>query len=94
MIAEIQVLPKPAGTPSDPYCHVDAAIKVIQDSGLVYEVGALGTTVEGPPDAVRPLLRRVHEACGASGAESVIKIAQAPDHDDKGAMQRLTGKSR
>ena len=34
MIAEIQVIPRPAGTTEDRYKHVDAAIAVIQASGL------------------------------------------------------------
>lgn len=78
MIAEIQVLPSPSGTSERRFAHVDAAIEAIVVSGLPYEVGALGTTVEGPPDAVWPLLRAVHEACldaGASSAVTVIKVA-------------------
>ncbi|MGQ3053944.1 MAG: thiamine-binding protein [Roseateles sp.] len=33
----------------DRYKHVDAAMAVIQASGLRCEVHALGTVVEGPP---------------------------------------------
>jgi uncharacterized protein YqgV (UPF0045/DUF77 family) len=35
---------------------------VIRDSGLRYEVGALGTTLEGDVDAVWTTLRAAHEA--------------------------------
>jgi uncharacterized protein YqgV (UPF0045/DUF77 family) len=80
MIAEIQCLPTPSGTGAHPYAHVERAIAEIQRSGVRYEVGALGTTVEGAPDVVWPLLRRVHEACTTSGAEAVVtvvKIAEA-----------------
>ena len=48
---QIHVLPDP----SDAGRHVryvDRAIAEIARSGLTYEVGALGTTVEGPADAV------------------------------------------
>ena len=96
MIAEIQCLPDPLGTSTDPYGHVDAAIAVIQASGLSHEVGALGTTVEGPPDAVWPLLRRVHEAtlaAGADGAVAVIKVAQTAG-DDQPTISGLTAKFR
>ena len=62
MIVELQCLASPAGTPDDPYRHIDAAIAVVQGSGLKYEVGALGTTVEGEPDEVWPL-----HAAGARG---------------------------
>ena len=72
MLAQIQVSPRPSGTNDRPYAHVDAAIAVIQESGLVHEVGAMGTTVEGGPDEVWALLRRVHEATLAAGADAVM----------------------
>ena len=80
MIAEIQVIPRPAGTADDRYKHVDAAIAVIQASGLHYEVHGLGTVVEGPPEKIWPLLQAVHEATLESGAErtlSIIKVSSA-----------------
>jgi uncharacterized protein YqgV (UPF0045/DUF77 family) len=82
MIVEIQCLPTPAGTDDRRYAHVEAAIAQIEQSGVRYEVGALGTTLEGDPDDVWPLLRAVHDACVHSGADSVItviKVAQARD---------------
>lgn len=90
MMAEIQVIPRPAGTADDRYKHVDAAIAVIQASGLRYEVHALGTVVEGPPEKIWPLLQAVHQATLEAGAErtlSIIKVsgsAQAggPSVDD------------
>ena len=97
MIAEIECLARPPGTPDDPYKHVEAAIAVIQNSGLKYEVGALGTTVEGEPDALWALLRRIHEAClesGTDGLVSVIKVAQSADSTRQSTMDSLTGKFR
>lgn len=96
MIAELQCLASPPGTPGDPYRHVEAAIEVIRSSGLNYEVGALGTTVEGDPDQVWPLLRRTHEAClsaGAVGLITVIKVEQTT-RPDAPTMAGLTGKFR
>ncbi|WP_457444342.1 thiamine-binding protein [Roseateles sp. P5_E4] len=80
MIAEIQVIPRPTGTADDRYKHVDAAIAVIQASGLHYEVHAMGTVVEGPPEKIWPLLQAVHEATLEAGAErtlSIIKVSGA-----------------
>jgi uncharacterized protein YqgV (UPF0045/DUF77 family) len=79
MIAEIQVLPSPSGTPERRFANVDAAIEVIVGSGLAYEVGALGTTVEGPPDDIWALLRAVHEACLAAGAASAVTIIKVAE---------------
>lgn len=88
MIAEIQCLPTPAGTAESRYAHVDAAIAVLRASGLRMEVGPLGTSVEGPPDEVWPLLRAAHEACieaGATGVVTVVKVAEgAADGPDSG----------
>lgn len=80
MIVEIQCLPQPAGTAETPYSVIEAAIAAVQASGLKYEVSALGTTFEGEPDEVWAVTRRVHEACLAAGARSVvslIKVEQA-----------------
>jgi uncharacterized protein (TIGR00106 family) len=80
MIAEIQVIPSPAGTANDRYKHVDAAIAVIQASGLRYEVNGMGTVIEGPPEKIWPLLQAVHDATLKAGAEralSIIKVSGA-----------------
>ena len=78
VIAEIQVAPSPPGTAEDPHAHVEAAIAVIRASGLRFEVGALGTTLEGDADAVWATLRAAHEAMLAAGATagiSHVKVA-------------------
>jgi len=96
MIVEIQCLASPPGTPDDPYAHIDAAIAIVQHSGLHYEVGPLGTTLEGDPDEIWPLLRAVHEAClesGANGLVSVIKVEQSRA-DIPPTMNSLTAKFR
>jgi uncharacterized protein YqgV (UPF0045/DUF77 family) len=96
MIAELQVLPRPSGTPDDPHAHVEAAIAALAESGLHHEVSALGTTLEGPPDAVWAAIRAAHEATLAAGSEltiSVIKLAEGPG-DGGPTMDRLTAKFR
>jgi uncharacterized protein YqgV (UPF0045/DUF77 family) len=96
VIAELQVLPRPAGTDDDPHAHVEAAIAVLAASGLHYEVSALGTTLEGPPDAVWAALRAAHEATLTAGGEfvvSVVKLAEGAD-DAGPTMDRLTTKFR
>ncbi len=96
MIIEIQCLPSPAGTPQDPHAHIEAAIAVIQQAGVPYEVGPLGTTFEGEPEQVWPLLRAVHEAVLAAGAGStvsVVKIAEGRGENAR-TMDSLTRKFR
>ncbi|MGY1843672.1 thiamine-binding protein [Modestobacter sp. SYSU DS0875] len=92
VIAEIQVAPSPPGTPGNPHAHVEAAIGAIAGSGLRYEVGALGTTLEGPADVVWDTLRAAHEAmmlAGADGGLSHVKIASV-----QRTMDSLTHKFR
>ena len=97
MIVEIECLANPPGVADDRYRHIEAAIAVIEASGLKYEVEALGTTVEGEPDQLWPLLRRVHEACLEAGADSVvtvIKVAQTSSRIAPATIDSLTGKFR
>jgi len=92
VIAEIQVAPSPPGTPEDPHAYVEAAIAVIQGSGLRCEVGALGTTLEGDADAVWGTLRAAHEAMVAAGATSGISHVKVATVDR--TMDSLTAKFR
>lgn len=97
MIVEIQCLAFPPGTPEDPWRHIDSAIAAIQASGLPYEVGALGTTIEGEPDRIWPLLREVHEAClrsGTQGLVTVIKVEETGNGRTQPTVASLTGKFR
>lgn len=97
MIVEIQCLPSPPGNEQRRWAHVEAAIAVIRGAGLAYEVGPLGTSVEGEPDQLWPLLRRVHEACleaGADGVVSVIKVEQTRRVEAQPTMQDLVGEFR
>jgi uncharacterized protein YqgV (UPF0045/DUF77 family) len=92
VIAEIQVAPSPPGTAENPHAHVEAAIAVIQASGLRYEVGALGTTIEGEDDAVWATLRAAHEAmlaAGATSGQSNVKVVSV-----NRTMDSLTHKFR
>lgn len=96
MIAHIQVLPQPVGTPDDRFHYVDAAIAVIAASGLAYEVGAMGTTVEGATNDVWALIRAVHEAtlhAGAGACLSVIKVSSAKG-DSGPSVNELVAKHR
>ncbi len=97
MIVDIECIAHPPGTPEDYYKHIDAAIAVVQQSGLKYQVNALGTTVEGEADALWDLARRMHEACLASGADSLltfVKFEQTRDPARQPTMDSLTAKFR
>lgn len=84
MLAEIQVSPRPAGDERGPLSHIDAALELIQASGLTHEVHALGTVIEGPPEEVWALLRKVHDIPLADGADSTASIIKVHQHRDEG----------
>jgi len=95
MIAEIQVLPTPPGAAAGQWSHVDAASAAVAESGLTFDTGPLGTTLEGTPDAVWATLRAAHEAAIASGARasvSIVKIFEALDEPP--TMDDLTSRHR
>lgn len=96
MIVEIQVIPRPAGTPDEPYRHVEAAIAVISAAAVTFEVGALGTTFEATPDEAWRISREAHDACLQAGADTVTTLVKmAATATDRGpTIAELTGKFR
>jgi uncharacterized protein YqgV (UPF0045/DUF77 family) len=96
VIVEVQCLPVPPGTAASRWAHVETAIAVIERSGLRYEVGPLGTSVEGSPDELWPLMRAVHEACLTAGAASVVTIIKAAQQAGSATLSidDLVGKFR
>lgn len=79
VVAEFTVIPL-AGTDMRPY--VDAAVEAIRRSGLKYEVGALGTTIEGELEAVFRVMQEAHQAVIAKGAGRVITEMRLDDRRD------------
>ena len=66
----LQVLPQAEGKNS--YELVDHAIKIIQESGLPYEVCPFETVIEGTYDELMDLLRRVYEELEKNGTEKLM----------------------
>jgi uncharacterized protein (TIGR00106 family) len=66
----IQVLPR-SGTKGT-YELVDLAIELIQKSGLNYRVCPFETVVEGRYDEIMQLVKDIHEAVYAGGADEMI----------------------
>lgn len=82
MIAELTILPLGEGAHlSGPLAEV---IDMIESSGLAHQVTAMGTLIEGDPEAVWELVRRCHEVT-RRGAPRVITEVRIDD----GASARL-----
>lgn len=65
------------------YPVVDKVIALIEESGVVYEVGPMETTMEGDLDQLLDIVKRVQYLCADEGAERVISIVKI-DFSTKG----------
>lgn len=83
IIADIAVMPLiPCRTEEEMYSVVDEVIKIIQESGLKYEIGAMSTTVEGEWDEVMDLVKRCHRLPFDLGIDRVITVVRFDEKKD------------
>jgi uncharacterized protein (TIGR00106 family) len=75
-VAEFSVIPVVEGS-LRPY--VEAAVSVVKESGLKYEIGAMGTTFEGGLDEIIDVIRKAHQAVLEAGAGRVITSVKIDD---------------
>jgi len=88
MLAEISV------APSDHWQHMSSyvaeMVKLIEQSGLSYRLGAMGTTVEGEPEEVFELIKQLHMQMRLHSQR--ISTAVKIDDDVRRPRGRLEGK--
>jgi uncharacterized protein (TIGR00106 family) len=84
MIAHFTVVPMGKESLSEDVARV---IDLIDKSGIEYKLTAMGTIVEGDPDAVWGLIRQCHEAMRAS-ATRVITTISIDDREGKSGAIR------
>lgn len=70
----LQILPMVAE--EDIYDVVDEVIKLIDDSGVKYEVGPMETTMEGEFDKLLKIVKEAQEVCVRAGANRVVSIVK------------------
>ncbi|HUX50648.1 MAG TPA: thiamine-binding protein [Spirochaetia bacterium] len=92
----IQCLPLSAASRKEAYAMVDAAIRIIEGSGLDYTVGPFETVVEGPVERLFPLAEEMHKAMlDAGGAKGgVATYMKIFSGEDMGSSEEKTGKYR
>lgn len=73
MLAEISVFPLDKGA-AGLSRYVAGAVKIIEDSGLNYEIHALGTLIEGPADVIFDVIRKCHESVAAQSDRVVTTV--------------------
>lgn len=79
-LISVQIIPDvPQG--EDKYDYVDAAIKVIDEAGVKYEVHPLETTMEGEMTDLMSVIQQMNDkliSMGASNIISQIKVFYQP----------------
>jgi uncharacterized protein (TIGR00106 family) len=87
MLAEFSIFPVGKGVHLSEY--VARAVKLIEESGLSYKVGPMGTCVEGSWEQIMTLLKKCHDAV-AKDSERVLMSLSLDDR--KGAADCLKSK--
>jgi uncharacterized protein (TIGR00106 family) len=90
MIVELSVVP--VGTAETSVsAYVRAAVKVIEENGLDYEVNSMGTCVQGEWDDIFSTLKAVHEELVKMGCSRIVTTLKIDDRRDKyGTMNAKT----
>ena len=72
--------------------YVAEAVRVIEASGLEYEVNAMHTVVQGDLEEMLRLVPDIHRACFARGARRVSAVIKIDDRRD--VPSSIAGKVR
>lgn len=95
VIAEFTIVPIGVGVSLSSY--VAACERILQESGLTYELHANGTNIEGEWDQVFAVIRRCHEALHAVGVPRLhtdIKLGTRIDRPQKMADKVASVKAK
>lgn len=92
-LMNIQIIPK-AYDVDDVYPAVEAAIALVEQSEMSYEVGALGTTVQGDIDGLLELAKAMNKVIVERGCKSVISQIRVYLGNEPITMDGLTDKFR
>ena len=92
-LVSIQIIPKtPNGEDVIPY--VDAAIEVIDHSGVPYQVSPLETTMEGDLGELLQIVEKMNTRMTELGALSIISQVKIYSNPAGASMEKLTEKYR
>lgn len=92
-LVSIQIIPKtPNGEDVIPY--VDAAIAVIKESGVSFQVSPLETTMEGELSHLLDIVKQMNERMVEEGSPSIISQVKIFYKPDGASMMKLTEKYR
>jgi len=82
VIVELSVVPVGTGETSVS-SYVRAAVKVIEESGLDYQLNSMGTCIQGEWDEIFSALKAVHEELARMGCHRIVTTMKIDDRRDK-----------
>ncbi|MCL1631073.1 thiamine-binding protein [Sporolactobacillus sp. CPB3-1] len=88
----LQILP--FSKKKDTYALVDEAIKVIQESGVKYEVTAMETILEGELDELLEVVKKTIHATVEAGADEVAAEVKIHFRPQGTSIEEKVGKYR
>jgi uncharacterized protein YqgV (UPF0045/DUF77 family) len=91
-LVSVQIIPKTHGEDSIPF--VDAAIAIIAESGVLYEVHPLETTMEGELSVLLDIIQKMNEKMMELGCVNVITQVKILYQPQGITMDTLTEKYR
>ena len=87
MIVEVSVVPVGTGETSVS-SYVRAALKIIEETDLEYEINSMGTCVQGEWDEIFSTLKAVHDELAKMGCNRIVTTVKIDDRRDKfGTME-------
>jgi uncharacterized protein (TIGR00106 family) len=92
-LLSIQIIPKTKNG-EDVIPYVDAAISVIEEAGVKYEVHPLETTMEGELSELFAIVEKMNEKMVELGSPSIISQVKVLYNPSGASMDKLTEKYR
>lgn len=92
-LVSIQIIPKTKDG-EDVIPYVDAAIEIIEKSGVKYEVHPLETTLEGELSQLFSIIEKMNDKMVELGCSSIISQVKIFYKPDGASMESLTEKYR
>lgn len=92
-LVSIQIIPKTEKN-EDVYTYVDAAIAVIDEADITYQVNALETTMEGELSELLAIVQKMNDKMVALGAINIISQVKILHQPAGITMDTLTEKYR
>lgn len=87
MLAEFSVFPLDKGGEGLSK-YVAQSMKIIEESGLDYEIHAMGTLIEGPADKIFEVIRKCHDNMAAQCDRVVTNVKIDDRKGSQGSIKR------